>query len=69
MGNKNGPSGHGPYSLGGFQGKGGRPSVGGHKKSGGCCFAAQAVKAVWAGKFRLAKRFAVLDAKTRLGLI
>jgi len=34
-------------------------------KSNGCCYAAQAVKAVWAGKFRLAKRYAVLDVKAR----
>lgn len=34
-----------------------------------CCFAGQAVKAVWLGKFRLAKRFALLDFKARMGLI
>lgn len=34
-----------------------------------CCFAGQAVKAVWMRKFRLAKRFARLDVKTRMGLI
>lgn len=34
-----------------------------------CCFAGQAVKAVWLGKFKLARRFARLDAKTRMGLI
>lgn len=36
---------------------------------GGCCFAGQAVKAVWMGKFRLAHRFARLDVKTRLGYL
>lgn len=34
-----------------------------------CCFAGQAVKAVWLGKFRLARRFAVLDVKTRMGVL
>ena len=34
-----------------------------------CCFAGQAVKAVWLGKFKLAGRFARLDVKTRLHLI
>ena len=63
--NNSGPSGHGPHSLGGFKGKGGRPSVGGHKKDG-CCYAAAATKAVWAGKFRLAARYARLDVKARL---
>jgi len=39
------------------------------KNDKSCCFAGQAVKAVWAGKFRLARRFARLDVKTRLGMI
>lgn len=51
---------NGPYSWG----NGPKPP-----KKSGCCFAGQAVKAVWAGKFRLARRFARLDVKTRLGLI
>lgn len=53
------PGGNGPYSWG----NGPQP------KKSGCCFAGQAVKAVWAGKFRLARRFARLDVKTRMGLI
>lgn len=32
-----------------------------------CCFAGQAAKAVWAGKFRLARRFVRLDVKHRTG--
>lgn len=46
---------NGPYSWGN-----------GPQPKGKCCFAGEAVKAVWAGKFRLARRFAVLDIKTRL---
>lgn len=52
------PDGNGPYTWGN-----------GPKPRGKCCFAGQAVKAVWAGKFRLARRFARLDVKTRLGVI
>lgn len=43
--------------------------AGGHHRKEGCCFAVQAVKAVWAGKFRLARRYARLDVKTRLNLV
>lgn len=50
---------NGPYSWG----NGPKP------KKDGCCFAGQAVKAVWMGKFRLARRFARLDVKTRLHMI
>lgn len=39
------------------------------RESDGCCYAGQAVKAVWIGKFKLARRFARLDIKTRMGLI
>jgi hypothetical protein len=59
---------NGPYALGGFKGKG-KKHKGDHRGGKKCCFAGQAVKAVWLGKFRLAARFARLDAKTRLGLI
>ena len=44
-------------------------SGGSHRGGRKCCFAGQAVKAVWLGKFRLAARFARLDVKTRLGVI
>lgn len=40
---------------------------GGGRNDKSCCFAGQAVKAVWAGKFRLARRFARLDVKVRAG--
>lgn len=39
------------------------------KSGDSCCYAGQAVKAVWLGKFRLARRFARLDVKTRLGIL
>lgn len=70
------PGAHGNYSQGGFKGKASKGNAkwvqkGGNRpsKQGGCCFAGQAVKAAWAGKFRLARRFARLDVKTRLNLI
>lgn len=60
---------NGPYSWGnGPQPRRAKAHKGEHKK-GGCCFAGQAVKAVWLGKFKLARRSARLDVKTRLGLI
>lgn len=63
MANKKGKGGGGQPTNGPYHwGNGPQPA----KK---CCFAGQAVKAVWMGKFRLARRFARLDAKTRLGLI
>lgn len=73
-------SANGPYSLGGFKGKASKRGAkwnqnagkgGGGSRGGGnsCCFAGQAVKAVWMRKFRLARRFARLDIKTRLGMI
>lgn len=49
--------------------RGGNGGMGGNHQKGDCCFAGQAVKAVWLGKFKLAKRFAILDVKTRMGLI
>lgn len=60
---------NGPYSWGnGPKPRKGsnRSGGGGHKKSNSCCFAGQAVKAVWMGKFRLARRYAWLDVKARL---
>lgn len=62
---------NGPYAWGnGPKPRRGKPKpMGGDHAKKGCCFAGQAVKAVWLGKFRLARRFARLDVKTRLGLI
>jgi hypothetical protein len=59
----------------GGNGGGNRPTNGPYHWGNGpqppkkCCFAGQAVKAVWLGKFKLAARFVRLDAKTRLHLI
>ncbi len=61
---------NGPYTWGnGPKPRRGKPKPmgGDHAGKKGCCFAGQAVKAVWAGKFRLARRFARLDLKVRTG--
>lgn len=35
------------------------------KKKGGCCFWVEGTKAVWAGKFRLARRYFRLGVKSQ----